>query len=277
MALYDPQQHRASVFLYGDDEGVMCHSLDAWMLWFFGYPDQGKVRNDEAVTLAQQSAHPFSLSIILSFEAIFHQFRREVPAVQEHAEATIRVAQEQGFPYLIAFDSILRGWALVHQGQAQEGVEQITQSLMTYRATGAEILRPYWLALLAEAQGAIGEPEAGLTVVTEAMTVVDKTGERWHEPELYRLKGELLLQQNAAHQDEAETCFAQAITIAQSQQAKSWELRAATSLATLWQQQGKRKEAYDLLAPVYGWFTEGFDTADLKDAKTLLEELEDGR
>jgi class 3 adenylate cyclase/predicted ATPase len=277
MALYDPQQHRASVFLYGDDEGVMCHSLDAWMLWFLGYPDQGKVRNDEAVTLAQQSAHPFSLSFILSFAAIFHQFRREERWTQERAEAAISLATEQGFPYWIAFDSILRGWALVHQGQAQEGVEQITQSLMTYRATGAEILRPYWLALLAEAQGAIGEPEAGLTVVTEAMTVVDKTGERWHEPELYRLKGELLLQQNAAHQDEAETCFAQAITIAQSQQAKSWELRAATSLATLWQQQGKRKEAYDLLAPVYGWFTEGFDTADLKDAKTLLEELEDGR
>jgi predicted ATPase len=144
---------------------------------------------------------------------------------------------------------------------------------MTYRATGAEILRPYWLALLAEAQGAIGEPEAGLTALVEALTLVDTTGERWCEAELYRLNGELLLQQHSDNQAEAEKCFHQAIVIAQNQQAKSWELRAATSLARLWQQQGKRQEAYDLLAPVYNWFTEGFDTADLKEAKALLDEL----
>ena len=148
---------------------------------------------------------------------------------------------------------------------------------MTYRATGAEILRPYWLALLAEAQGAIGEPEAGLTMVTEALTLADTTGERWYESELHRLKGELLLQQNSDNQAEAETCFAQAMAIAQNQSAKSWELRATTSLARLWQQQGKRQEAHDLLEPVYHWFTDGFDTADLKDAKALLDELSESR
>jgi predicted ATPase len=138
-------------------------------------------------------------------------------------------------------------------------------------------LQPWFLALLAEAQGTMGQPAEGLMTLTEALTLADKTGERWYEAELYRLKGELLLQQNSDNQAEAENCFHHAIHIAQNQSARSWELRAATSLARLWQQQGKRQEAHDLLAPVYHWFTEGFDTADLQDAKALLDDLEDGR
>jgi predicted ATPase len=148
---------------------------------------------------------------------------------------------------------------------------------MALRATGAEIWRPYWLALLAESHGTLGQPEAGLTVLTEALTLADKTGERWYEPELYRLKGVLLLQPSSDNQAEAETCFHHALDLARSQQAKSFELRTATSLAKLWQQQGKRQEAHDLLAPVYGWFTEGFDTADLQDAEALLAELGEER
>jgi predicted ATPase len=162
---------------------------------------------------------------------------------------------------------------LAYQGRTQEGIEQITQGLRAFRATGAELMRSYFLALLAEAYGIMGQPETGLTMLTEALTVVDKTGERWYEPELYRLKGELLLQQNSDNQAKAESCFHHALDIARNQQAKSFELRTATSLARLWQQQGKRQEALDLLAPVYNWFTEGFDTADLKDAKALLDEL----
>ena len=134
-------------------------------------------------------------------------------------------------------------------------------------------MQPCFLALLAEAQGTMEQPAEGLTTLTEALTLVDTTGERWYDSELYRLKGELLLQQNSDNQAEAENCFQHAISIAQSQQAKSWELRATTSLARLWQQQGKRQEAHDLLAPVYGWFTEGFDTADLQEAKALLDAL----
>jgi adenylate cyclase len=149
--------------------------------------------------------------------------------------------------------------------------------MKAWRATGAEIGRQYFLALLADIRGTIGEPEAGLMLLTEALTHVDKTGERWCESELYRLKGELLLQQNSAKQAEAESCFAQAMAIAQNQQAKSLELRAATSLARLWQSQGKREEAQQVLSDVYGWFTEGFDTADLKDAKALLEALTEGQ
>src|SRR5262249_4897857 len=154
-----------------------------------------------------------------------------------------------------AFGAILRGWVLVQQGQTREGIEQMTQGLRAYSATGAEIWRPCWLKLLAEAYGTMGQPETGLTVLTEALTLVETTDERWYEAELYRLKGELLLQQSADNQADAETCFQQAMAIAQNQQAKALELRATTSLAKLWRQQGKRKEAHDLLAPVYGWFT----------------------
>ena len=159
----------------------------------------------------------------------------------------------------------------------QEGIEQCNQGLTAHRATGAENLRPNYLALLAEAHGTMRQPEAGLAVLTEALTLVDTTGERWYEPELHRLQGALLLQQSSDNQANAERCFHQAITRAQNQQAKSFELRAATSLARLWQQQGKRDEARQVLGDIYGWFTEGFDTMDLKDAKALLYELEDGR
>ena len=151
IALYDPQQHRASAFLYGEDAGVFCWSQDARTLWHLGYPDQGRVRNDEAVTLAQQIAHPFSRSFALSAAAMFHQFRREVRAAQERVEAAIILAKEQGFPFWMAFGAMLRGWVLTQQGQAKEGIEQLNQGLMAFRATGVENIRPYFLGLLAEA------------------------------------------------------------------------------------------------------------------------------
>jgi predicted ATPase len=277
ITLYDPQQYRASTFLYGEDAGVICHSFAAWTLWCLGYPNQGLAQSQQAVTFAQQIAHPFSLGWVLSRATVLHQLRREVRCTQERAEAAISLATAQGFPLWIAHGAILRGWALAHQAQAQEGMAQIHQGLRAWSATGAELLRPYFLALLADIHGIIGEPEAGLTVLAEVLTLVDKTGERHYEAEIYRLKGELLLQQSSENHLEAETCFHHALAIARSQQAKSFELRAATSLARLWQQQGKRRAAHDLLAPVYNWFTEGFDTADLKDAKVLLAALAEER
>src|SRR5262249_45817234 len=207
LALYDPQQHRAQAFLYGEDTGVVCYIHAALALWLLGYPDQERARNEEAVALAQHIVHPHSLGYVLHCAASLHQFRREVRLTQERAEATMTLAKEQGFPYQMAFGAILHGWALAQQGQAQEGIEQITQGLLAYRATGAELTRPYFLALIAEAHGSIGEPEAGLTVLTEALTLVDTSEERWYEPELYRLKGELLLQQSVNNQAEAASCF----------------------------------------------------------------------
>jgi class 3 adenylate cyclase/predicted ATPase len=273
LALYDPQQHRASALLYGEHPGVWGQSYTALTLWYLGSPDQALARSQQAVTLAQQMAYPLSLGHALLWGAIIYQLRREARWTQERAEALITLATEQGFLQWKAFGTILRGWALAHQGQAQAVIEQIQQGLTAYYATGAALARPYSLALLAEAYGTMGQPEAGLTVLTAALTHTETTGERWYEPELYRLKGELLLQQFSDNQAEAETCFHHALDLARNQQAKSFELRAATSLARLWQQQGKRQEAHDLLAPIYNWFTEGFDTLDLKDAKALLDEF----
>jgi predicted ATPase len=168
-ALYDLQQHRASALLYGEDAGVACGANDAWTLWRLGYPDQGLTRINEVVTVAQQIGHPFSLGFALSEAALVHHFRREDRAAQACADAVISLATAQGFPYWKAFGAILRGWALAQHGQAQEGIDQINQGLMTYRATGAEMLRPWLLSLLAEAHGTIREPEAGLAVLTEAL------------------------------------------------------------------------------------------------------------
>jgi predicted ATPase len=274
IALYDSQQHRASAFMHGEDLGVYCRILSAWTLWCLGYPDQALARSQEALTLAQQVAHPLSLSITLSHATQFHQFCREGCAAQECAEASIHLAMEQGFPLSMAVGSVLRGWALAQEGQAQEGITQIQQGLRAWRARGAVAMQSYFLALLAEVHSIIGQPAAGLPVLAEALTLVGTTDERWYEAELHRLKGALLLQQSADNESEAEACFQKALDIARSQQAKSFELRTATRLAKLWQQQGKRQEAHDLLAPVYHWFTEGFDTLDLQEAKALLDALE---
>jgi predicted ATPase len=164
-------------------------------------------------------------------------------------------------------------WALAEQGQAGEGLAQISSGLEAWRTTGAEVQRPYYLALLAEAYGKSGQAEEALEVLAEALALVAKAGESWWEAELYRLKGEWLLALSMDKHSEVETCLHQALSITRRQQAKSLELRAAMSLARLWQRQGKRAEAHQLLAAIYGWFTEGFDTADLQEAKALLEGL----
>src|SRR5262249_43054976 len=225
MALYDPQQHSASTFLYGDDTGVVCHSLAAWTLWSLGYPDQGLARSHEALRLARQRAPPFSLGFALCWAAVVHQYRREVQAARERAEAVISLAAEKGFPLFGAFGSMLRSWALAHQGQARKGIEQLRQGLTAMQVTGIEIARLYFLALLAEAYGTIGQPVAGLTVLAEALTRIDTTRDRWYEPEIHRLKGALLLQQSAANYVEAQACFHHALDVARAQQAKSLELR----------------------------------------------------
>ena len=270
-ALYDPQQHRSHAFLYGGhDPGICCRAQAALVLWCLGYPDQALQRSHEALTLAQELSHPHSLVLALYFAAALHEFRREGQAAQERAKATMALSHHQGFAPFLARGAVLRGWALAIQGQRVEGVAEIRQALAAYRAMGAEQERPHHLALLAEAYGKAGQAEEGLRVLAEALAAVDQTGERWWEAELHRLKGELLLLQSADQHAEAEACFHHALAIAHRQQAKSLELRAAMSLGRLWQQQGKRMEAHALLAPIYGWFTEGFDTADLQEARALL-------
>jgi predicted ATPase len=287
LALYNPQQHHAHAFLYGGyDPGVNCLGLMALSLWVLGYPSQALKRLSDALTLAQELSHPNSLAITQCYAAQLHQLRRESVMSQQRAEAAQTLSSEYGFP--LAWGTTFGGWARAEQGQREEGLVLMRQDLESYEATGAKGLRPYFLALIAEAYGKTGQVEKGLAMLDEALTQVDKTGERFHEAELYRLKGELVLQSGVRGpepefsnsqilhprpQAEAEACFHKAIEIARKQQAKSWELRASTSLARLWQQQGKKDEARQALADSYNWFTEGFDTKDLQEAKALLEEL----
>jgi TOMM system kinase/cyclase fusion protein len=281
ITLYDPLQHRAHVVRYGLDLGVACRYYAGVTLWYLGYPDQALQRSHEALTLARELAHPFSLACVLFFAAWLYQLRREWPLTHERAEAAIVLGVEQGFAQFVAGATIFRGCALAErepepgtgQGQVEEGMAQMQQGLAAWRATGAEVLRPYGLALLAKASAKLGQPEAGLTLLAEALAVTNDTGEHRWEAELHRLKGELLLARSAEHDTEPEACFRHALDIARRQQAKSWELRSAISLSRLWQRQGKQAEARQLLAPIYDWFTEGFDTADLQEARALLAAL----
>jgi predicted ATPase len=273
MTLYDLEQHGAFASLYGQDQGVICRSWAALTLWSLGYPDQALRRSREALTLARELAHPFSLAYAMCFAGMLWQLCRDVQAAQERALAEIVLCTEQGFALYLARGTILQGWAIAEQGQGAAGLAQMHQGLVAYQATGAAVFRPYYLAFIAEAYGKVGQAGEGLGLLDEALAAVHKTGERFYEAELYRLKGELLLVRSAEHHGEAEACFQHALLVARHQQAKSLELRAAMSLSRLWQRQGKRNAAYELLAPVYGWFTEGFDTTDLQEAKALLEAL----
>jgi class 3 adenylate cyclase/predicted ATPase len=273
LALYPLAPPRSRAVLYQDPRAV-CLLHAAFTLWSLGYPDQALTRHNEALAVAQQVSQPITLLWTLDNAVRFQQFRREAPRLtQEQAEATMAVAAEHGFPLVIATCTLLRGWAMVVQGQSEEGLAQMRQGWAAWRTIGAGLWASYWLGLLAEAYGHGGQREEGLALLAEALAIVDDTGQRFYAAELYRLKGELQLGHAVYDEQQAETCLRQALEIARQQQAKSWELRTAMSLARLWQQQGKRQEAHDLLAPVYGWFTEGFDTADLQEAQALLDAL----
>jgi len=272
IALYDPQQHRSHAMRYGQDFGVSCWSY-VRPLWLLGYPDQALKRSNEALTLAQEVAHPFTLVFALTWAAMVHQFRREVQATHERAEALIALSTEKGFAVWPTIGTILRGWALVEQGWREEGLAQMRQGISAWPATWTEVDLPYFLTLLAEAHARGGQVEDGLALLAEALESAHKLHDVYWEPEVHRLRGELLLQQAAGNDEEAEACFRQALDVARHQQARSLELRAALRPSRLWQRQDKREAARRLLAEIYGWFTEGFDTADLQEARALLEDL----
>jgi predicted ATPase len=232
-----------------------------------------------ALSLAQELGHPHTLAMALTWASQLHQLRREERLTQERAEQDVKLSAEQRFPSWLGWGTIFRGWALVRQGHGEDEIRRMRQGLETWRAMAAGAARAPMLALLADAQQTVGQTMEGLNTVAEALAAVEKNGERLFEAELYRIKGQLSLQseQVKASQgksiEEAESCFLKAIEVARRQQAKSLELRASMCLSQLWLQRGRKQQARELLAGVYGWFTEGFDTADLKEAKALLEEL----
>jgi predicted ATPase len=273
IARYTPDQRRVMVFRVGNEPGVPCRLYVAIILWLLGSPEQALARLHDALALPPELSHPFSLAVARCLAAMVSQFRRDGPAVHEQAEAAIALTTEQGFPQWASLAMSLRGWALVMQGQGEAGMAQIRQGIADWRGTGAALFVPYLCTLLADVSAHLDHTEDGLRALVEAHTLVEQHEERWWEAEVSRLRGVLLLRQTVPPQAEAETWLRRALEVARRQQAKSLELRAATSLARLWQQQGKRTEAYELLVPVYAWFTEGVDTADLQEAKALLEEL----
>jgi predicted ATPase len=288
ISLYDLEKHRSLAFSYaGQDPGVTSSVFSAWALQSAGYSDQALKSSIDALSLAQLLSHPYSLGYARGIAAAFHQFRKDLEVTQGLADASLGVATEHGFPFWSAFQSILLGWVLVKQGKADEGIAQMSRGMEAYWATGAELLRPYLIGLFAEALAEGGSTERGLVLLAEALEVVEKTGERFYEAELYRQKGELLFRSysegsglpdftaDSASSCEIERCFLKAMTVAARQQAKWFELRAATSLARLWHRRGRKENARTMLTKSYSWFTEGFDTADLKDAKALLKELDE--
>lgn len=272
LACCDPQHSRSHIFAYGNDTGIGCRIVHFQALWHLGYPDQAAREADELLALARELAHPFTLVFALYFAAQLYQLYREVQVVQRQLEAVIDISQEHGFALYLAWATALQGWTLAQQGSAAKGIEQMQAGIADWRATGGTTLLPHMLALLAEAYGQAGQEQQALSQIDAALDLVQESGECSWEAELYRLKGELL-QQAGEEQTRAEACFWHALDVARQQGSKSWELRAATSLARLWRHLCRTAEARALLAGLYDWFNEGFDTADLIEAKALLELL----
>jgi adenylate cyclase len=272
ISLYDRKRPIASG-LDAEIMGVSCLSYMALTLWTLGYPDQALKRDNEAVALAHSLSHPFSLAFAEGVSGYLHQYRREAPAAQEIAERLIVLSVDHGFPHWLAQATIERGWAMAERGHNDEGIAQIREGLAGFRAAGTEALRPHVLCLLADASRETNRLDDGLSALAESLTAADEHEIRHYEAETHRVKGELLLKQNNSNSTEAQSCFERAIEIARKQNAKSFELRATMSLTRLRVKQVKRDDARPLLAEIYGWFTEGFDTADLKDAKALLDQL----
>jgi class 3 adenylate cyclase/tetratricopeptide (TPR) repeat protein len=252
--------------------GAFYPCVGAWPLWVLGYADQALKWSLDGLASARGLSRPGPLANALSLDAVFHMFLRDPRMAQERAEAAIATAGENGLPFELGYGTFARGWALANQGHLEEGVAEMRRAFAALGVTGFAA-RPRWFVFLAEACARSEGPGVGLEVLAEGMALTERTGERMYEAELHRVKGELLLMQKPADLMEAEDCFRTAIEVARHQAGKSLELRATVSLARLLAKQGRRDEARAMLAEIYGWFTEGFDTADLKEAKALLDEL----
>jgi predicted ATPase len=271
--LIDPAMQRAQALRHGIASGVACLAYAAPTLWSLGYPEQAIQRCQEALLLAQVCEQSQSQALVHHLTAYLYHRLREPSAVQAHAEAVLRLATTQEWPLYVGLANHLWGWAVAMQGQGEAGMAHMHQGLAGILATGQALAQSFCLTLMAEAAGHTGHVDQGLHLLAEACAAFEVNGRRDMLTEAYRLQGELLLRQAVPDAVQAAVCFQQALTLARQQQAKSWELRAAISLARLWQQQGQCAAARALLADIHGWFTEGFDTADLREAERLLAAL----
>jgi predicted ATPase len=271
--LYNAVDDPSGSFRLIQDPGVLLLVYESFALGLLGHLDQSRQKMQEALGLAEQRAHPHTVAVVLSHANFLHMMLREPNPALENAERMVSFASEHGFSQWLAAAHINRGWALAQQGSHELGIPLMLKGKEEWEATGAELAVPFWNTMVAEAFGRIGRIEEGLRLVDAASALTERNDERWAEAWLDQIKGELLRALDSEHQAEAEDCFQHAIAVARGQQAKWWELRAAMSLSRLWQRQGKKDEARELLAEIYGWFTEGFDHAVLKEAKALLGEL----
>jgi predicted ATPase len=271
LALYDPISHRSLVQQVLLENHLFSQACLGIVLLCLGYPDQALAQSNAAIAEARRLAHLPSLAVSLAWAALLLSLVGENAALGERADQLVAVAAEQGLLLWRAHGTVLCGWVKVKNGDVAEGISLLRDGSAAYRATGAETWIPNYIALLARACEITGQMEDALTHFHDALQTAERTGERWLEAELNRQTGQLLLRQG--HFEAAEELYRKALSVAREQEAKMWELRAAASLAQLWRDQGRRAEARDLLAPVYGWFTEGFDTHDLKEAKALLDQL----
>jgi class 3 adenylate cyclase/predicted ATPase len=262
------------------DFGVTCRSYSALTLFSLGYPEQALERSRGAVQLARELKQPFSLAFALYIASFLHKYRREPDAMFAYAEEGVALCKEQNFALWLGGATAQRGWALVELGQIEEGAREILRGMNAWLATGAEVAKPYFLALLADAELQMGRGADGLRRLDEGLAVVEELSDRFYEVELHRLKGELMLHQHSGAnrcnkvEAEAEASYQRALQVARDQSAKSWELRAAMSLVRLLQKQNRGEEARAVLAPTYEWFTEGLDTRDLSEARALLKILD---
>ena len=271
LALYDPISHCSLAQQIGVHPRINSQVFLGIVLFCLGYSDQALARSSAAIAEARRLAHQPSLAGSLAMRIRLLSLVGDDVALDERVGQLVAVATEQGFPFWGAQGTIHHGWAKVKNGDVVDGISLLRRGSAAYRATGAELWMPYYIALVATACEIAGQIEEGLTLLDDALQIVKRTGERWFAAELYRHKGQLLQRQGQS--EAAEELYRKALSIAEEQGAKLWELRAVASLARLRRDQGRKAEARDLLAPVYGWFTEGFDTPDLKDAKALLDEL----
>jgi predicted ATPase len=272
--LYNPSEHGPLAYTLGYDPGVYAHGIAAWCHAYRGHPDRALASSEGAVALGRRVEHPLSLANALVFAGVVHVQRGELDRARERAEEVVSLAERLGFPFYLGLGRFNRGFARVESGEGEAGIAEMQQAMVELARIGTGLGAPQILCLLAEGLRKVGRHDDALGVLGLGIARAEQQGQHYYEAELHRLRAELLLDMDGNAVEAAEALFSQSLEIARRQEAKTFELRTATSLARLWQRQGKRDAARALLAPLYAWFTEGFTTRDLIEAKTLLGELE---
>ena len=273
LAIYDPAEHHPITTRSGRDVGVTLLSYRSACVWQLGYPAASRKDAERAVKNAREIGHATTLMYALWFAGQNYTYCRNYAAANAQFDELIALADERGAPYWKALGTAVRGGVFALTGKASDAVRAITSGITSLRSTGASLYEPLHLSYLAVAYAELGQLDDAWRCIADAIDKVERSKEKWYEAEVHRIAGEVALKSPAPDPEKAEAYLERALTVARHQQAKSWELRAAMSMARLWRDQGKRQQARDLLAPVYAWFTEGFDTLDLKEAKAVLDEL----